>query len=305
MPPAIDTQRLSKTYRQRFGRAIPALRDLDLHVERGVIFGLLGTNGAGKTTTVKLLLRLCYPTCGEAWLLGFNFRDPRVRRVIGYMPERPQFYDFLTPRELLRLYAAVYRMEGRKRESAVNRALGFAHLEHAADRRLGTLSRGMLQRVGLAQAVLADPELVFLDEPTSGLDPVVRKEILDLVADLRAQGKTILLNSHQLGEVEQLCDRVGILQEGRLVAEGALAEILQTGSYQVRARSVSPPTITALQVLGARAEEAQGEWTFTLPTESALWAALDTLRQGQARLVWAGERRLTLEEYFLDKEQQA
>jgi ABC-2 type transport system ATP-binding protein len=304
MPPAIETQRLTKIYRQRRRPPVTALQDLDLGVDRGVVFGFLGANGAGKTTTLKLLLRLCYPTRGEAWLLGYNYRDPRVKARLGYMPERPQFYDFLTPRELLRLYATLYRLRGSAREAAVERALGFARLPHAADRRLATLSRGTLQRVGLAQAVLADPDLIFLDEPTSGLDPAVRRELLDLILDLRAQGKTVFLNSHQLAEVEQVCDRVGILHQGRLVAEGALQDLLATGSYQVVARGVTVPTATVLRILGAELAEKDGLQVITLPLESTLWPALEALREGKARLVSVGEKRLSLEEYFLGLERE-
>ena len=303
MPPAIETQRLTKIYRARRTRSITALCDLDLIVDRGIVFGLLGANGAGKTTAVKLLLRLCFPTQGEAWLLGYSFRDPRVRALIGYMPERPQFYDFLTPRELLRLYARLYRLPGREQQRRVGQALGWARLEQVADRRLATLSRGTLQRVGLAQAVLAEPQLILLDEPTSGLDPLVRKEMLELIKDLRAQGRTVFINSHQLGELERICDRVGILHEGRLLAEGALQDLLSTGDYQVRARAVSLPTLTVLRTLGATCEQVDGEYLITLPLEAALWPALEALREGKARLVWAGERRLTLEEYFLGLEQ--
>lgn len=304
MPPAIETIGLSKTYRARRGRPVAALTNLNLTVEQGVVFGLLGANGAGKTTVVKLLLRLCFPTAGTAWLLGHSFRDARVRRRIGYLPERAQLYDFLTPRELLRFFARLYRLPGREHERAIDRALDFAQVQHAAGRPLGTLSKGTLQRVGLAQAVLADPDLVVLDEPTNGLDPVVRRDILRLIRHLGEQGKTVLINSHQLGELEQLCDRVAILHDGRLLAQGALDDLLATDEWQVRAAALSTVAATTLASLGCRLEPQGEECVITLPLESLLWPALGVLQQHKARLVCAGRRRLTLEEYFLGLERQ-
>jgi ABC-2 type transport system ATP-binding protein len=304
MPPAIETIGLSKTYRARRGRPVAALADLNLTVERGAIFGLLGANGAGKTTVVKLLLRLCFPTAGEARLLGHSFRDARVRRRIGYLPERAQLYDFLTPRELLRFFARLYRLPGREHERLVERALDFAQVQHAAGRPLGTLSKGTLQRVGLAQAVLADPDLIILDEPTNGLDPVVRQDILRLIRELGAQGKTVLINSHQLGELEQLCDRVGILHDGRLLAQGALDDLLATDEWQIRAAALSVVAATTLAALGCTIRPDGDEHVVSLPLESLLWPALGVLQQHKARLIWAGRRRLTLEEYFLGLERQ-
>ncbi len=225
---AISTEALTKHYTVGFWRPRPylALEALTLQVGQGEVFGFLGPNGAGKTTTLKLLMQLIYPTSGRAEILGQPVGDVEVKRRIGYLPENPYFYDYLTAEELLEYFSALFGHSGaerRRRASALLDEVGIG-----AERRLQLrkFSKGMLQRVGIAQALINEPEVVFLDEPMSGLDPLGRREIRELILRLRDRGCTVFFSSHVLSDAEALCSRVAILANGRLVAEGPLSEIL-------------------------------------------------------------------------------
>src|ERR671932_148878 len=228
MTPAVEINDLTKDYEVGFlrKRRVRALDGLTLSVGRGEIFGFLGANGAGKTTTLKLLMSLIYPTGGAARILGRDIADTSVHAEIGYLPEHPYFYDYLTARELVEYGAELFgyaRQERRRRAADV---LGRVRLEEKAwDKQLRKFSKGMLQRVGLAQALVNDPEVVFLDEPMSGLDPVGRREVRDLIASLRTQGKTVFMCSHILSDIEVLCDRVAIMRRGRLAHTGRLEDL--------------------------------------------------------------------------------
>src|SRR6266545_5614345 len=225
---AIRTESLTKHYKVGFWRPRPyvALDALTLEVGQGEVFGFLGPNGAGKTTTLKLLMQLIYPTSGRAEILGKPVGDVGVKQRLGYLPEQPYFYDYLTAQELLEYFAALFGYtpaDGRKRAATLLDEVGIG-----AERRLQLrkFSKGMLQRVGIAQALINDPEIVFLDEPMSGLDPLGRREIRRLILGLRDRGSTVFFSSHVLADAEALCSRVAILANGRLVAEGLLSEIL-------------------------------------------------------------------------------
>ncbi len=208
------------------GKQVRALDGLNLEVGANQIFGLLGPNGSGKSTTIKVLLGLLRPSSGAGEIFGMPVGSLEARRVLGYLPEVPHFYRFLTGRELLRYYARVSGVPRRAREGRISDALEQVGMESAAGRRLGTYSKGMLQRVGLAQALVHDPQLLILDEPTAGVDPEGTAAIGSILRDLKAQGKTILLSSHLLAQMEGLCDRVAILNKGRLLCEGAVEELL-------------------------------------------------------------------------------
>src|SRR3989454_1919327 len=228
MPPAIRIEELTKDYAIGFWRPRPyrALDRLTLDIEPGEVFGFLGPNGAGKTTTLKLLMQLIYPTSGRAEILGRPVGDIAVKRRIGYLPENPYFYDYLTAGELLEYFGALFGFaagERRRRAAALLDEVGIG-----AERRLPLrkFSKGMLQRVGIAQAILNDPEIVFLDEPMSGLDPLGRREIRQLMLRLRDRGCTVFFSSHVLSDAEMLCSRVAILANGRLVTAGRLSEML-------------------------------------------------------------------------------
>src|ERR1700704_1723296 len=226
--PIVEIESLTKDYETGFWRKrkTRALDGLSLTVESGQIFGFLGANGAGKTTTLKLLMRLIYPTAGTARILNRELGDVAMHARIGYLPENPYFYDYLTAREFLNYCGELFGLDRVTRERRTEELLTLVNLETKGwDRQLRKFSKGMLQRVGLAQALVNDPEIVFLDEPMSGLDPVGRREVRDLIASLRTQGKTVFMCSHILSDIEVLCDNVAILKHGRLAHAGSLGEL--------------------------------------------------------------------------------
>src|SRR5437764_124935 len=226
--PIIEIQNLTKDYEVGFWRKrkVRALDGLSLDVERRQIFGFLGANGAGKTTTLKLLMRLIFPTAGSARILGHDIQDVSMHQRIGYLPENPYFYDYLTAREFLDYCAQIFGYSSASRKKRAADLLARVKLDEKSwDTQLRKFSKGMLQRVGLAQSLINDPEIVFLDEPMSGLDPVGRREVRDLIASLRDEGKTVFMCSHILSDIEVLCDRVGILKSGRVAHAGSLNDL--------------------------------------------------------------------------------
>src|SRR5689334_3065517 len=228
--PAVEITNLTKDYEVGFWRKrkVRALDDLSLSIDEHQIFGFLGANGAGKTTTLKLLMRLIFPTSGSARILGHDIQDVRMHRRIGYLPENPYFYDYLTARELLEYCAELFGFPAAERRKRAADLLARVKLDEKRwDTQLRKFSKGMLQRVGLAQSLVNDPAIVFLDEPMSGLDPVGRREVRDLIASLRDEGKTVFMCSHILSDIEVLCDRVAILKGGRLAQVGHLDQLRQ------------------------------------------------------------------------------
>ncbi len=218
---AITTHQLRKVYGNT-----PAVASLDLAVPRGEIFGFLGPNGAGKSTCVKMLLGLVFPTGGSGTLLGAPLGDRHVKAEIGFLPELFRFHEWFTAREFLDFHGQLYGMSATKRKQRISDVLALVNLEHAAAQQLHTFSKGMLQRIGIAQALLHDPQLIFLDEPTSALDPIGRRLVRDIIRQLKAEKKTVFLNSHLLSEVEAVCDRVAIIQRGEVVRDGTLDDLL-------------------------------------------------------------------------------
>ena len=223
---AIDIRELKVSYPSS-GGAVEALRGLTLAVEQGTVVGFLGPNGAGKTTAIHVLLGFVEPTDGSACIFGEDVRRSLARQWIGYLPEHPQLYPFLTGREFLRLAGQLFGLKGAALMAQINSLLAELELAGAADRRIATYSRGMMQRIGLAQALINDPDLVILDEPMSGLDPLARLDMRQRIADLRARNKTVFFSSHELSEAELVCDRVAILANGRLAAEGRTADLVR------------------------------------------------------------------------------
>ena len=212
------------------GRGQPtkvAVRDLTLSVYRGEVFGFLGPNGAGKTTTMNVLLGFVTPTAGDAYLFGVNVREPIARQRIGYLPELTYYYKFLSAEELLRFYSKIFGIPKAQVEARIDSVLKLVELDHARKRPIRTYSKGMQQRAGLAQALINNPDLLILDEPTSGLDPIGRMKVREIIQRLKDEGKTVFFSSHELGEVETVCDRVAILNGGELKAEGRVAELVQ------------------------------------------------------------------------------
>ncbi|MFW5845306.1 MAG: ABC transporter ATP-binding protein [Planctomycetota bacterium] len=230
----IRTRRLGKTYRDFWGRPrVTALQDLDIDVRSGEVVGLLGPNGSGKTTTIKLLLGLLRPTTGDAFLFGRDPVDRAVKHRIGYLPEETYLYRFLSADETLQFYGGLFGLDRSTIRERSQRLIEQVGLAHARKRRLGEYSKGMARRLGLAQALINDPDLVILDEPTSGLDPIGTAEVKELITTLKAAGKTILLCSHLLADVEDVCDRIAILHQGRLRESGRVDELLTQGDRRV------------------------------------------------------------------------
>src|SRR5215831_9145959 len=226
--PAIETKNLSKEYPYGFLhlKKKTSLEGLTIEIQEGQVFGLLGPNGAGKSTTIKLLMGIIFPTAGSARILGKPVSDVKVHRDIGYLPEQPYFYDYLTATEVLHYFVRFHGYSAAERGERVQKMLKKVGLETAGKIQLRKYSKGMLQRVGLAQAILHDPKLVILDEPMSGLDPVGRREVRDIILELRNAGKTVLFSTHILSDAEMLCDRVGVIVGGRLRGVGAPEEIV-------------------------------------------------------------------------------
>ncbi len=224
---AVSIRGLTKIYRLPLRRQkVIAVKDLSLEVQEGEIYGLLGPNGSGKSTTLKVLLGLATPTRGESKIFGEDSQDYRSHRSVGFLPENAYFYKFLTGEETLRFYGNICALRGQQLDSRIEELFSLVGLQEARHRRVGGYSKGMLQRIGLAQALIQDPRLIVLDEPTVGLDPVGSRQIRDLILELKKRGKTVLLTSHLLEQVQEVCDRMGIMSRGSMVREGKLAELV-------------------------------------------------------------------------------
>jgi ABC-2 type transport system ATP-binding protein len=297
---AIEILGLEKTYAVGFWRKRPkrVLKPLHLQVENGEIFGFLGPNGAGKTTTLKLLMGLVFPSAGSARILGMDFNDPRVKAQIGFLPEQPYFYDYLTARELLDYYGQLSGVAAKERSHKVAEMLDRVGLRDSAGMQLRKFSKGMLQRVGIAQAILHDPKVVFLDEPMSGLDPMGRREVRDLMEQLKKEGKTVFFSTHILSDAEALCDRVSVLHLGELRGVGAIADL--TASVQGKVELVWHGTAVpaSLKSLGADCHITGNIVRAILP-EDKQDAAVDALRRERLRLISLTPVRTSLEDYFV------
>ncbi len=242
MSTAVSIKNLTKFFPVPWKRErLVAVKDLSLEVQEGEVFGLLGPNGSGKSTTLKVLLGLVTPTSGTAQVFGYDSRDFPARREVGFLPENPYFYKFLTAAETVRFYGKLCGLGGRVLTDRVNELLALVGLEEARDRRVGTFSKGMLQRIGLAQAIVQDPRLVVLDEPTAGVDPAGSRQIRDLILGLKSRGMTVLLTSHLLEQVQEVCDRVGIMARGRLLQEGRLESLIEVGNQTQYVVENAPP----------------------------------------------------------------
>ena len=250
----IETQNLTKIYRDFWGRQkVRALNALDLEVRKGEIFGLLGPNGSGKSTTIKLLLGLLFPTSGRALVFGENASEVTKNERIGYLPEESYLYKFLTAEETLDFYGRLFDMPASVRKERVNKLIEQVGLQHARRRQLKEYSKGMTRRIGLAQALINDPELILLDEPTSGLDPMGTRDMKDMILDLRDQGKTVVMCSHLLADVQDVCDRIAILYQGDLKELGRVDSLLQvSGETQVRAKGLSQDAQDEIQAVIAK-----------------------------------------------------
>jgi ABC-2 type transport system ATP-binding protein len=253
-PPAVAALGVTKVFPVPFQRRpVVALRDLNLQVSPGQIYGLLGPNGCGKSTTLKIILGLVSPTRGKTEIFGRDSNLVESREAVGFLPESPYFYKYLTGQETIRFYGKLCGLRGARLKSRVEELLALVGLTSARDRRLDGYSKGMLQRIGLAQAIVQEPKLLVLDEPTAGVDPAGAREIRDLVLDLKRRGITILLSSHLLGQVQEICDRVGILANGVLVREGALHDLLAIENQtDVVLENASPELLHEIEALAVK-----------------------------------------------------
>jgi ABC-2 type transport system ATP-binding protein len=285
--------------RKRFGGTL-AVADLSVEVRRGEIFGFLGPNGAGKTTAVNMLLGLIPPTSGGAFVLGLPLGERLARKRIGFLPEHCRFHECLTAREFLRAHGRLHGLRGRLLERRIEFLLERLHLRDAADRRLAAFSKGMLQRAGLAQAMLAEPQLLFLDEPTSGLDPLGRILVRDLIRELRGRGTTVFLNSHLLGEVEATCDRVAFLKRGRIVRELPLANADPMVDVTLKIDRTEAPILEGLRAFGNHVRVEGGCVRLDAGSEEVMPAIAAWLVGQGIALRELGSRRKSLEEWFIE-----
>jgi ABC-2 type transport system ATP-binding protein len=296
---AIEIENLTKEY--PFGflhlKKKTSLEGLNMQVEMGEVFGFIGPNGAGKSTTIKLLMRLIFPTAGSARILGRPISDVEMHKDIGYLPEQPYFYDYLTAAEVLDYFARFHDLRAGDRKERVERMLKKVGLETARKIQLRKYSKGMLQRVGLAQTILHDPKLVILDEPMSGLDPVGRREVRDIILELKREGKTVMFSTHILSDAEALCDRVGVIVGGKLRGVGAPGQLVDMKTqgmeilFALTGASDEPLLAKAMKT---------GEYYRLQVAEGELYVAIEQLRGTGARILSVTQVKATLEEFFMN-----
>ena len=299
---AIEILGLEKTYSVGFWRKRPkrALHPLHLTVEDGEIFGFLGPNGAGKTTTLKLLMGLVFPTAGSARILGRDWTDPQVKAQIGFLPEQPYFYDYLTAHELLEYYGQLSGVPAKQRKQRVEQVLQQVGLRDVQGVQLRKFSKGMLQRVGIGQAILHDPKLVFFDEPMSGLDPMGRREVRDLMVQLKHEGKTVFFSTHILSDAETLCDRVAIIHKGELRGVGAVEDLTSSVQGKVEVIWHGTQVPASIKALGGECH-VTGDRVRAIIAENQQDAVIDALRRDRLRLIAITPVRTSLEAYFVEK----
>ncbi len=297
--PAIEIEHLSKEYPYGFlnlNKKI-SLEDLSMRVDTGEVFGFLGPNGAGKSTTIKLLMRLIFPDRGTARILGKSIEDVSVHQETGYLPEQPYFYDYLTATELLDYFARFHGLTATDRQTRVQNMLKKVGLETAKKIQLRKYSKGMLQRVGLAQAILHDPRVVILDEPMSGLDPLGRREVRDIILELKKDGRTVLFSTHILSDAEMLCDRVGVIVGGKLRGVGTPGEMvgIETQGMEILFEVADGKNLPLL----GKATRTGERYRVQMPEEE-LYGAIEQLRAAGARILSVAQIKPTLEEFFMN-----
>ena len=300
---AIAIEELTKTYAStRLGRPpFVALSGLSLTVERGEIYGFLGPNGAGKTTTLKILLGLVRATSGTAMLLGKPAGDVETRRRVGFLPESPYFYDYLTAEEFLGFYGQLAGLGRADIASRITSLLDLVGLVEARTRQLRKFSKGMLQRIGLAQALIHDPEVVILDEPMTGLDPIGRKQVRDLILSLRDRGKTVFFSTHILPDVEMICDRVGVVMKGRLLASGRVQDLLKQGhtqSVEVVCQDFNAEGSPAVQSYATRILQRERQCLVVLPNADLVDSMVTEIRKQGGQLLSVTPHKASLEDLF-------
>lgn len=302
------TEKLTKRFRLGIRRReVPAVEALDLSVERGEIYGFLGPNGAGKSTTIKMLVGLVTPTSGSARLFGEPIASRKARRRLGYLPENPYFHEFLTPQKLLHLHGKLCGLSDTELEERIPRLLDLVGLGRAMDLPLRRFSKGMVQRAGIAQALVSDPDLVILDEPMSGLDPIGRKDVRDVIFRLKEMGKTLFFSSHILPDVEAICDRVGLLLGGRLREEGRLEDLLSAGAraVDVVAEDIPPELAEKLTRAADRVLPKGRGLALTFAEEAEADHAVAALAKAGARILQVARHRESLEDLFMRRAEES
>ena len=301
---ALSVEKLAKTFVKPFtGTKVEAVRGVSFEVRRGDIFGFLGPNGAGKTTTIKMLTGLIFPSGGRATILGEQVPSPEAMGKVGFLPENPYVYPYLTPREFVALCGRLNGLSGKALHGAVERAIDRVGITYAMDRRVGTLSKGMLQRAGLAAALVHSPELLILDEPMSGLDPVGRKEVRDLIVEEARAGRTVFFSSHILSDVELLCDHVCILRKGEVVAGGAMEDLLGSDIRRSEITLVDVPDdlVAGLSVLAAGAQRLGKSLVLDVQGDDGVRKVLERALADNVRVESLAPKRETLEDIFVRK----
>jgi ABC-2 type transport system ATP-binding protein len=294
---AIETRQLTKTYKSRLAGKINVVDHLDLHVEEGEIFGFLGPNGAGKTTTIKMLLGIIYPTSGEGFVLGKEIGDMDVHRLISYLPERPYYYEHMTGLELLKFYGQLFGITDRAKFEML---LEKVNLHRDMSKTISQYSKGMQQRIGLAQSLLNDPKLLFLDEPTGGLDPIAHREIRDLILGFRDEGRTVFISSHELSEVELICDRVAIIDRGIIRRQGTLTELLKGGRIEITVEGYPEQHLKDMKIGDANVRTLPNGILLDMPEENDPNSVIDAVRTHGARVISVVPRRKRLEDLFVE-----
>ena len=292
----VETYSLSKVYVSSFGKKrVRALNELNLAINKGTIFGLLGPNGAGKTTLVKLLLRIIFPTFGSAKMLGEDINNYKLKKSIGYLPENHKYPSYLKGGEVLRFFGKLSGIDGKNLDKKIDELLELVKLSQWKKTKVKAYSKGMMQRLGLAQALINDPELIFLDEPTDGVDPIGRKEIRDILVELKSRQKTIFLNSHLLSEVELITDRVGILNKGKLLREGTVKELTEKKEeYKLVIENTSE-----ILDLGSATKQTDGSYLVKVSDINELNKIIDNIRGKGILLKEIVPLKSTLEEMFI------
>lgn len=293
---AIETRNLYKSYKSRTGR-VNVVHDLNLQVNPGEIFGFLGPNGAGKTTTIKILLGIIAQTSGEAYVLDKEAGDINVHKVISYLPEKPYYYEHMTGMEILMFYASLF---GMKDQQKCRDLLERVNLAGDMNKTIGQYSKGMQQRIGLAQSLLNDPKLLFLDEPTGGLDPIAHIEIRDLILQFREEGKTVFISSHELSDIERICDRVAIINKGKLVAQGRLDDLLKGGRIEITADGLTEEFAHSLKLDDGIVSFSSGRLIVDIPDRLDANAVIDGIRNVKGTVASIIPRRKRLEDLFIE-----
>ncbi len=297
MAAAIETKKLTKSYKSKAHGMVDVVSQLDLHVEEGEIFGFLGPNGAGKTTTIKMLLSIIEPTEGEAYVLGKELGDFDVHKLISYVPERPYYYEYMTGMEILKFYGSLFGISDTARMEML---LEKVNLHRDKTKTISQFSKGMQQRIGLAQALINDPKLLFLDEPTGGLDPIAHREIRDLILGFREEGRTVFISSHELSEVELICDRVAIINHGVIARQGKLTELLKGGRVELTVAGVKRGVFEDMKIADSNVHDIAGAVLFDVPEEADINAVIDAVRAHKGSISGVVPRKKRLEDLFVE-----